>query len=146
MRPTAFVRFVAFQVFQIIIVRSDFARVDKKSSKLEYAGLFGTRGYLERGAIWNARLFAHRRLYIFPTFLSFQLIAEKPQPTRSAFGFFQATGSEEVLLDCEFRRDRELLDRPKAFKNAFLHWRISSKFFERFFLACRSKNRRINLE
>ena len=34
MRPTAFVRFVAFQVFQIIIVRSDFARVDKKSSKL----------------------------------------------------------------------------------------------------------------
>jgi len=34
MRPTAFVRFVAFQVFQISIVRSDFARVDKKSSKL----------------------------------------------------------------------------------------------------------------
>ena len=115
-------------------------------STYKYAGLFGTRGYLERGAIWNARLFAHRRLYIFPTFLSFQLIAEKPQPTRSAFGFFQATGSEEVLLDCEFRRDRELLDRPKAFKNAFLHWRISSKIFERFFLACRSKNRRINLE
>jgi hypothetical protein len=51
MRPTAFVRFVAFQVFQIIIVRSDFARVDKKSSKLEYAGLFGTRGYLERRTI-----------------------------------------------------------------------------------------------
>ena len=74
------------------------------------------RGNLERGAIWNARLFAHRRLCIFSTFLSFQLFAEKPQPTRSAFGFFQATGSEEVLLDCEFRRDRELLDRPKAFK------------------------------
>jgi hypothetical protein len=35
MRPTAFVRFVAFQVFQIIIVRSDFARVDKKLLRRE---------------------------------------------------------------------------------------------------------------
>jgi hypothetical protein len=42
MRPTAFVRFVAFQVFQIIIVRSDFARVDKKSSKLLAKTCFGT--------------------------------------------------------------------------------------------------------
>jgi hypothetical protein len=99
------------------------------------AGLFGTPDYLPIGDCIFFRLFS-----------PFNLSLKSRNRLDQHSVFFQATGSEEVLLDCEFRRDRELLDRPKAFKNAFLHWRISSKFFERFFLACRSKNRRINLE
>jgi hypothetical protein len=95
--------------------------------------LTSMRGYLERGAIWNARLFAHRRLYIFPTFLSFQLIAEKPQPTRSAFGFFQATGSEEVCSIVNFGVIESCLIAPKLSRMHSFTGEFHRNFLKGFF-------------